>query len=93
MASIREKIKDGKIISFQFTCSLGRDEHDKQIRRYGSWTPPEGFSAAKSRKTAAKAEEAWEKEVRAEYEQDLKDPERVKAREIARSRTDFVSFV
>ena len=93
MASVREKIKDNKIISFQFTCSIGRDENGKQIRRYSTWTPPAELSPARARKAAVKAAEEWEKQAIAEYEQDLKDPERVKAREIARSRTDFVDFV
>ncbi len=93
MASVREKIKDNKIISFQFTCSIGRDENGKQIRRYSTWTPPAELSPAKARKAAFKAAEEWEKQARAEYEQDVKDPERVKAREIARSRTDFADFV
>ena len=93
MASIREKTKSGKIVSFQFTCSIGRDERGKQIRRYATWTAPDGLSPAKVRKAAQKAAELWEREELAKYEQDLKDPERVKAREIARSRTDFVSFV
>lgn len=63
--------------------------------RYGdsTWTAPAELSPAKARKAASKAAEEWEKQARAEYEQDLKDPERVKAREIARSRTDFADFV
>ena len=93
MASIREKTKDGKLVSFQFTCCIGRDEQGKQIRRYSTWTPPDEISPAKARKAAVKAADAWEKAAIAEYEQDLKDPERIKAREIARSRTDFADFV
>lgn len=41
MASIREKKQNGKVISYQFTCCLGRDGQGKQIRRYGYWTPPQ----------------------------------------------------
>lgn len=50
MASIREKTKDGKLVSFQFTCCIGRDEQGKQIRRYGTWTPPDKISPAKQEK-------------------------------------------
>lgn len=93
MASIRENLRDGGIVSFRFTCSIGRDEQGKQIRRFTTWYPPMELSPSKARRAAEKAAEQWEKEVKAEYEQDLKDPERIKAREIARSKTDFVDFV
>ena len=93
MASIREKKKNNKVISYQFTCCLGRDAHGKQIRRYGTWFPPEGLSCSKARKAAEQAAEAWERLEKAEYEKDLQNPERVRIKELSRSKTDFSAFV
>lgn len=37
MASIREKKKGNKIISYEFTCCLARDAKGRQIRRYSTY--------------------------------------------------------
>ena len=93
MASIREKKHNGRIISYQFTCCLGRDAQGKQIRRYSTWTPPDGLTPAKAKKTAEKAAEAWEQSEKQEYAKDMASPERVQIKELVRSKMDFASFV
>lgn len=93
MAAITPNMKSGKIISYRFRTCVGRDEAGKQIFRSMTWTVPEHLTPSKAEKAAQKAADRWEKEARAEYEKDVKDPERVKARELARTTTDFVSFV
>ena len=77
MASIKEKKKNNKIISYKFICYLGRDGKGNQIRRCTTWHAPEGLSPTKERKVAEKAADAWEEEVRKEYERDLQNPTRV----------------
>ena len=52
MANIRENTKNGKVISYRFTICLDRDAQGKQIRRYTTWTPPQGLTLAKARKAA-----------------------------------------
>ena len=52
MANIRENKKNGKVISFRFTVCLERDVRGKQIRKYTTWTAPEGMTAAKAKKAA-----------------------------------------
>ena len=37
MASVEEKRVNGKIFSYYFSCTLGRDSQGKQIRRYKTW--------------------------------------------------------
>ena len=66
MANIRENKKNGKIISFRFIVCLERDVRGKQIRKYTTWTPPEGMTAAKAKKAAERAADAWENEIREE---------------------------
>lgn len=68
MASIQEKVKNGKVISYRFKACLGRDENGKQICRSMTWYPEEGQTKAKSRKAAAAAADEWEKEVRKKYQ-------------------------
>lgn len=93
MASIREKKKGNKIISYEFTCCLARDAKGRQIRRYSTWTPKEGLSPSKERKAAERAAEAWEQALRKEYEKDLKSPERVAIKDIANAKMDFGAFI
>ena len=93
MASIREKKQNGKVISYQFTCCLGRDGQGKQIRRYGYWTPPQEMTPAKARRAAQKAAEEWEQTERQEYAKDLASPERVKIKELVQTKMDFSAFV
>ena len=52
MANIRENTKSGKVISYRFIACMERDVRGKQIRKYTTWTPPEGMTAAKAKKAA-----------------------------------------
>lgn len=72
MAAIRENKKNGKIISYRFTLCLERDAQGKQIRRYTTWTPPEGLTPAKAKKAAERAADAWEDETRRAYQEEQK---------------------
>ena len=62
MASIRENKKGNKLVSFRFIACLGRDAAGKQIRKYLTWTPPEGLTPAKAKKAAERAADAWEQD-------------------------------
>ena len=57
MANIRENTKNGKVISYRFIACMERDVRGKQIRKYTTWTPPEGMTAAKAKKAAERAAE------------------------------------
>ena len=70
MANIRENTKNGKVISYRFTACMERDVRGKQVRKYTTWTPPEGLTPAKAKKAAERAADAWEQEVRAEYQKE-----------------------
>lgn len=93
MASIRTKKRNGKIISYSFTCCLGRDTRGKQVRRYTVWYPPESLSPARARKEAEKEAEKWEEKQREEFEKDQNEPERVSIREMLQGRMDFPNFI
>ena len=67
MANIRENKKGGKTVSYRFTVYLEKDMQDKQIRRYTTWTPPDGLTPSKALKAAERAADIWEQEVKAEY--------------------------
>ena len=70
MANIRENTKNGKVISYRFTACMERDVRGKQVRKYTTWTPPEGLTPAKAKKAAERAADAWEQEVKAEYQKE-----------------------
>ncbi len=70
MANIRENTKNGKVVSYRFTACMERDVRGKQVRKYTTWTPSEGLAPAKARKAAERAADAWEQEVRAEYQKE-----------------------
>ena len=70
MANIRENTKSGKVISYRFTACMERDVRGKQVRKYTTWTPPEGLTPAKAKKAAERAADAWEQEVKAEYQKE-----------------------
>lgn len=93
MATITPKEKDGKIIAYKFRACVGRDENGRQVSRATTWQVPENLSMVRLEKAAQRAAADWEKQARAEYEKDLYDPERVKAREVDRTKTDFTRFV
>ena len=92
MANIRENTKNGKVISYRFTACMERDVRGRQIRKYTTWTPPEGLTAAKAKKAAERAADAWEEEIRAEYQ---KQKEQGSAYRLSpdKRRDDFLSFV
>lgn len=95
MATIRENQKNGKIISYRFTVCLERDTSGKQVRRYTTWTPPEGLAPTKAKKAAERAADAWESEVRAEYqkEKEAKAAGRAYMLPPEKRHDDFVSFI
>lgn len=93
MATIIERKKGEKVVAYKFRTYLGKDENGTQIARYTTWHIPEELSPAKARKAAEKAAAEWEKEMRFEYERDIKEPERAAAREIDNQRTDFITFI
>ena len=70
MANIRENKRNGKTVSFRFTACLERNAQGKQVRRYTTWTPPEGLTPAKAKKAAERAADAWEDEIKAEYQKE-----------------------
>lgn len=92
MATIIPNMKDGKTISYKFRAYLGKDETGKAITRYATWHVPADLKPNRVKKSAEKAAELWEKEVREEYKKDLQDPERIRAREIAKTHTEFSHF-
>lgn len=64
MASIVEKIKDKKIVSFKFKVCLGPDEHGKQIFKCKTWYPTADLTKAKARKEAERVAATWEIEIK-----------------------------
>lgn len=91
-ANIRENKKTGKVISFRFIVCLERDVRGKQIRKYTTWTAPADLTPAKARKAAERAADAWEEEVKAEYQKQKKLGSAYRLPPDKR-RDDFVSFV
>lgn len=92
MATIIENKQDERTTSYKFRAYLGKNEHEKKIFQYVTWRAPDNLTPSKARKAAEKAAELWEKKVRSEYEKDLKEPERIKEREIAKTHTEFSSY-
>jgi len=76
MATIIEKRKDGKLVSYKFRSYLGKQNDGRQIAKYCTWQIPEGLSPTRARKAAEEDAAEWEKEVRFVYERDIKEPER-----------------
>ena len=93
MASITPNRKNGKVISYKFKACVGRDEFGKQIFRCTTWKVPDGLIPSRAAKAAHKAATEWENQARDEYLKDLENPERIKERQIAKSKTDFADFV
>ncbi len=93
MATIIPNQKNGKIVSYKFRAYIGRTEFGEQIIRYTTWRAPTNLSPSKLQKAAERAAAEWEKQVKEDYEKDLKNPDRIKEREILNSRTEFSSFV
>lgn len=92
MATIKENKKNGKTVSYRFTVCLERDIWGKQIREYTTWKPDEGLTPSKARKAAERAADAWEQEVRAEY-QKKKALGQAYTIPAEKRRDDFTAFV
>ena len=95
MASLIEVFKDGRIVSYRFSCCVGRDERGKQVRRSMTWHPPDGLRQSRMRAAAERAAADWEETVRAEYAAELErmsrpDPGYIPPEE---RRDDFAEFV
>ena len=86
MASIRENKKNGKVVSYRFIACLGRGDDGTQIRKYATWTPPQGFSPARAQKEAQKQAALWEQSLK--EEKPLPVVEQRQER-----RDDFCSFI
>ena len=93
MAAIIQNKKDGKVVSYKFKACVGRDELGKQVFKCSTWKVPDVMTPSKAEKAAQRAAATWEHQVKEEYKKDLENPERVREREIAKKRTDFVKFV
>lgn len=95
MATISENKKNGKTVSYRFIVCLGRDAQKKQIRRFMTWTPPEGMTPAKARKAAERAADVWEQEIKADYQAEMEAKAQGQAYSIPpeKRHDDFTSFV
>lgn len=71
MPNIR-KIQRKSGISYKITVSLGRDENDKQIRHYKTWTPPENMRESRADKEAVKIACEFEEKLRQGYQANSK---------------------
>lgn len=95
MASLIEVFKDGRIVSYRFSCCVGRDERGKQLRRSMTWHPPDGLRQSRMRAAAERAAAEWETSVRDEYAEELEraarpDPGYIPPEE---RRDDFCEYV
>ena len=54
MASIKEKVNGGKVVSYKFRACLGRDKDGKQIFKCMTWFPPENLTLLVRRAQAKK---------------------------------------
>ena len=93
MAAITPNHRNGKVTSYRFRACVGRGRDGKQIFRTHTWQIPQGVPPSKAERAAHAAADQWEKEVRAEHEKDLANPDRIKRREISLTETPFKQFV
>ena len=93
MASIKQNVKNGKVVSYRFRACVGRDAHNKQIFKTTTWSVPNGLTGKRLEREAEKQAQKWETQARADYEKDLANPERVREREISASKVEFTDFV
>ena len=78
MATIQEKIKGSKIVSFKIKVCLGRDSNGKQIFKCKTWYPPAELTRSKSKKEAERVAILWETEFKEAFlleQQSPKNPE------------------
>ena len=62
MAHVRKR--SGKVLSFTITASLGYDAENRQIRKYTTFTPPDGVTPGKAEKLAREYAILWEEQIR-----------------------------
>ena len=69
MAQIEvRKNVDGEITGYRVKVYLGRDEHYKRVTRSCILPRPEGLTPKKEEKEIARQADAWEQEIKAEYD-------------------------
>ena len=90
MATIQEKIKGKKIVSFKIKVCVGKDENGKQVFRCKNWYPPEELTNGKARKEVQKVAILWDDEAKSAYIKEQKENKPVAG--LSRSFT-FVKFV
>lgn len=95
MASLIEVFKDGRIVSYRFSCCVGRDRNGKQLRRSMTWHPPDGLRQSRMRAAAERAAADWEEAARAEYAAELERMSRPEPGYIPpeERRDDFCEYV
>ena len=76
MAMVKEKLKDGKVVSYKFTVFLGRDENGKKLSKCMTWYPPSDLSAAKITKAAQLEADIWERTAKERYLQEQEEAHR-----------------
>lgn len=80
MATIQEKIKGGKIVSFKIKVCLGRDSNGKQIFKCKTWYPPAELTKSKSKKEAERVAILWEKEIKEAFLLEQQSPSKPEAK-------------
>lgn len=93
MASVEEKRVNGKIFSYYFSCTLGRDSQGRPIRRYKTWKVPEGMTPSKAKKLAEREAKAWGASLRAEFEADATPIVQVQEKEKGITPINFADYV
>ena len=93
MATVGEKIKDGKIVSCKFKTCVGRSEQGKQIFRCMTWYPPANTTPTKIRRLARVAADAWEQEAKQAYLLECKNAKQTVADAIRYTFDGFVNDV
>ena len=73
MATVQEKIKGKKIVSFKIKACVGRDENGKRVFRCTTWYPPEGLTNGKVRKEIQKVAILWGDEAKQLYLKELEE--------------------
>ena len=63
MAHVRKR-SGKKGLSFTITASLGYDAENRQIRKFTTYTPPEGVTPGKAEKLAREYAVLWEEQIR-----------------------------
>ena len=90
MASIQEKVKDGKVVSYKFRACLGRNKNGKQIFKSITWNPPEELSSSKAKKVAQLEADIWERETKQAF---LEEQEEANRKMADYTFNDFVNKV